>query len=316
MRVGSWYRIGFLGLVLPLAVVGKSWADDSVPEVLTLAREYLEASGQFGPEALELIKERLIQEGLEQEGLGQRSQGESQNFWDGLVAELELSRLLESLAPVYADHFSMEELQTMLSFYQSPTGRKLSSLQGTLEGATLAASQAWAEEALGRYLERPENRETESPLFEKTRMKRTVLDIRSVGTAMMSWLVDVIGDDAGKGPGEVEGRPTWQVQGAEGAAEGASYTSLPYDTVREILVPKYISELPRTDGWGSEYQFSLAEDPLADSVMSIRSAGSDGRFQSEPYQGGPFDLKRSEEDIVWVDGYFLQWPEEPKVPEK
>jgi hypothetical protein len=44
-------------------------------------------------------------------------------------------------------------------------------------------------------------------------------------------------------------------------------------------------------------------------VMAIRSPGRDGKFSYGPYRTGNFTSEDYDEDIVWVIGYFVRWPE-------
>jgi len=46
--------------------------------------------------------------------------------------------------------------------------------------------------------------------------------------------------------------------------------------------------------------------------MAIRSAGSDKTFSSDIYKVGGFAPVDSSQDIVWMDGFFVRWPEKGK----
>lgn len=77
-----------------------------------------------------------------------------------------------------------------------------------------------------------------------------------------------------------------------------------------MLVPAYLRELPREDAWERPLQFCL-DRRLAgsESQYGIRSAGADGTYSADPYQVGGFPDTRLESDLVWMDGYFIRWPE-------
>jgi hypothetical protein len=77
-----------------------------------------------------------------------------------------------------------------------------------------------------------------------------------------------------------------------------------------MLVPAYLRELPSEDAWERPLQFCL-DRRLAgsESQYGIRSAGSDGTYSADPYQVGGFPDNRLEGDLVWMDGYFIRWPE-------
>ena len=130
-------------------------------------------------------------------------------------------------------------------------------------------------------------------------LRQTMTDMRDVGTAMMSWLTDEVGAGAA-------GQP---------AVALADTPRLPRGALTTLLVPDYIDEVPRTDGWGHEYEYGLDfENPLAEQAMYIRSPGRDGRFEADPYVKGAFAEDDYDRDIVWVDGLFVAWPGDPNRP--
>lgn len=133
--------------------------------------------------------------------------------------------------------------------------------------------------------------------------KRTIADLRNVGTAMFSWLTDQVGAAA-----------AGQSQTPEPASANLSdYPAISREELAKILVPMYIQEIPELDGWGHPYEYHLnTANPLGERVMAIRSPGRDGQFSGDTYKIGPFGAERFDDDLVWVDGFFVQWPEKPK----
>ncbi len=132
--------------------------------------------------------------------------------------------------------------------------------------------------------------------------RRTVAEIRNLGTAMFSWLTDQVGA-AAAGASQTPGPPTLDL---------AHYPEISHADLATILVPEYISAVPELDGWNSPYEVYLnTANPLAEKVMSIRSPGRDGAFSGTVYTVKTFGSERFDEDIVWADGYFIRWPEKP-----
>lgn len=129
--------------------------------------------------------------------------------------------------------------------------------------------------------------------LQKTKQKRTMGDIRIVGTAMFSWLTDES-----------------QAAAAGATIEVASYG--PIKTSAQIqaeLVSAYIQEVPSLDGWKHTLEYYLKdEDVSAVNVMLIRSAGRDGSYSTDEYQAGGFEPTHYDEDIVWADGFFVRYP--------
>jgi type IV pilus assembly protein PilA len=134
--------------------------------------------------------------------------------------------------------------------------------------------------------------------LQKAKQKRTVADIRNVGTAMMSWLTDQIG-------GAAAGRSS-----TTGQVDMGSYVQQDVADLQSILSPQYIQQLPEKDGWKNNYVYYLnTENPLAAQVMAIFSGARDGSDPETEYTTTNFDPTDYNQDIVWADGFFVRWPQ-------
>jgi prepilin-type N-terminal cleavage/methylation domain-containing protein len=136
--------------------------------------------------------------------------------------------------------------------------------------------------------------------MQKAKQKRTIADMRIVGTAMFSWLTDQVG------------------AAAAGAASTASLDMASYGSAKEasdlqtVLVPQYLQVVPVLDGWKSHYEYYLnTQQLLAKHVMAIRSAGRDLTSSTEVYTVTGFDPTDYNQDVIWADGFFVRWPERP-----
>ena len=135
-------------------------------------------------------------------------------------------------------------------------------------------------------------RSAESVVLEPDRQKETIENIKAAGQAMQAWLND-------------------QLSAAAAGAQTYDLSQLPeIDTgeIWETLVPDYSRDLPAVDGWGHQLEFRLNRDVLARQVMSIRSPGADGHFEGLDYEIGAFPPEDYARDIVWADGFFVQYP--------
>ena len=74
-----------------------------------------------------------------------------------------------------------------------------------------------------------------------------------------------------------------------------------YEDLRRVLEPKYVRDLPRTDGWGNPFQF-IGKDQ----EYSIRALGSDHRMDAKLVPGAINDFAR---DIIYTNGTFVTYPE-------
>jgi hypothetical protein len=136
---------------------------------------------------------------------------------------------------------------------------------------------------------------------------QTIKDIRNVGTAMFHWYKDQMAPR----------RSPEAHDSASQAAESKSQTlaDIPVissEDLAKLLVPKYIDAIPATDGWGKPYEFRLqTKDPNAIRVMALRSAGQDGQYSGDTYEVSDFPGQEQAQDIAWIDGFFVRWPQPP-----
>lgn len=132
--------------------------------------------------------------------------------------------------------------------------------------------------------------------MQKAKQKRTLAEMRIVGTAMFSWLSDQVGAAAA-------GQTVTSV-------DLSDYAAIDLDDLRPILIPQYIEHIPDLDGWKRPYSFYCdVADPHARQVMAISSAGRDGTLSGGTYTVGGFDPTDYDQDIVWTDGFFARWPQ-------
>lgn len=130
----------------------------------------------------------------------------------------------------------------------------------------------------------------------KAKQKRTVADIRITGTAMMAWLSDEVGAAAA---GQ-----------ASTSVDIGSYQPISRAGLAGLLVPSYIEVVPLLDGWKTPYEYFLdTTNPLNRQVMGMGSGGRDKSALAGTYTVGSFDPTDYEQDILWVDGYFVRWPQ-------
>jgi general secretion pathway protein G len=126
---------------------------------------------------------------------------------------------------------------------------------------------------------------------QRGRQKKSMADARSLATAVESYAVD------------------YNVYPTATCAPGI-YTA---DTANALasnslasLVPSYIARVPFTDGWGFPYLYAV---PNNLDHYRITSRGRDGATQTGEATivcGTTHDFN---DDIVYADGTFIQWPE-------
>ncbi len=135
--------------------------------------------------------------------------------------------------------------------------------------------------------------------------KRTIVDIRNVGTAMWNWYKAEV---APRRSPESHKKAEQESQTKEVDFERVPVISR--EDLAAVLVPRYIAAIPAEDGWGHPYEFRLnTKDSNAIVVMALRSAGKDGQLSGSHYSVDGFEPSEFDQDISWMDGYFVRWPE-------
>ena len=144
--------------------------------------------------------------------------------------------------------------------------------------------------------------------LQKAKQKRTMADMRDLGSAWFSWVTDQVGAAAaGANQGAFNFEDLMTVMSAD-------------DLLSTLYVDEnmfYTRSVPENDGWGWTYEYRYSGQPLSEKVMGIRSLGRDGGIGpgATPYDIGPFVTTDYDQDIVWADGLFIRYPLGSKASE-
>ncbi len=128
---------------------------------------------------------------------------------------------------------------------------------------------------------------------QRGKQKRTMADARSFATAIEAYAVDNNSYPAGS------------------CADGAFTTAgtAMTDTSLSILVPTYIAQPPRIDGWGRPLFYNVRGPVGQFDSYNLISNGRDGSPDAATNCGTTTNFNN---DIIYSDGSFLQWPEGPQ----
>src|SRR5205823_2255100 len=70
-----------------------------------------------------------------------------QKFWDDFTHEAHQeaspAELMRLIAPIYDQHFTHDEIRQMISFYESPLGKKISATLPEIQQESLDVGQQW-----------------------------------------------------------------------------------------------------------------------------------------------------------------------------
>jgi general secretion pathway protein G len=121
---------------------------------------------------------------------------------------------------------------------------------------------------------------------QRGKQKRTMADMKSLAVAIEAYHVD-------------------NSVYPQAACSAGTYTAigpmLDTDSFSN-LSPTYVSQVPARDGWGNFYRYQVN---AAQSDYNVRSLGRDGA----PDALTCWTTTNFNDDILFSDGVFLQWPE-------
>ncbi len=139
--------------------------------------------------------------------------------------------------------------------------------------------------------------------LQKTKQKRTMADMRDLGTAWFSWLTDQVSAAA-----------------AGSSTQTYDFSQLTEELTADELISSlyidsdmfYTRSVPDRDGWGRNYDYRWSGNPATTPVIGIRSLGRDGvegpNGSGATYTMGPFLASDYDQDIIWADGFFVVYP--------
>jgi general secretion pathway protein G len=126
---------------------------------------------------------------------------------------------------------------------------------------------------------------------QRGKQKRTMADARSFATAIEAYAVD-----------NNSYPPASCASGAFTTIASAPMN----ETSLLLLVPTYIANPPRTDGWGRPMYYNTNGPAGAFDSYNLISLGRDGSQDTATNCGTTTNFNN---DIIYSDGSFLQWPE-------
>ena len=121
---------------------------------------------------------------------------------------------------------------------------------------------------------------------QRGKQKRTMADIKALAVAIEAYHVDN------------SVYPTAACAGGNYTSAGPSLDTASFSN----LAPTYIAQVPLRDGWGRFYLYGL---DAAEVNYNVRSLGRDGAASSLVCG----TTTNFNDDILFSDGVFLQWPE-------
>lgn len=273
----------------------------SLLSALLLEGEVFDSSGETTPERL--------QRWLEAKGPDQ-----SPEIWRAILDDMDFEVFAGRLEEVFEIPLTPQEQKVYDDFESSKIGRRINNKLPALTADIQDATQQWMQASLETVKQLLRSGELTTPSLTRSRgLRDTVRSVREVGDAMVEWIMDTVLNPSDTPPVPDDGEEeAWQVR--QEGKKAQVYRRISHDQLTHLLVPKYLQEVPSTDGWGHAFEFAVNTDLMETTVLSIRSPGQDGQFDTESYLIGPFSMDEADHDIVWTDGYFSRWPDADTPP--
>jgi len=144
--------------------------------------------------------------------------------------------------------------------------------------------------------------------IENEAQTETVRQMQTVGKALVEWSVRA--ESETRSSTAPCGKTSWgEGGGLDRVFDLGAMPTISWEELNQLLVPRFLKELPRNDGWGRPYEFRVNTANLAcTDVMAFRSPGAEGSFSSHRYLQVGFDPIEEDQDLVWASGYFVRWP--------
>ncbi|HUS35446.1 MAG TPA: DUF2059 domain-containing protein [Verrucomicrobiae bacterium] len=73
-----------------------------------------------------------------------------EEYWKRAEAKFDMAELIQLLVPLYDKYYTMEDLQALNAFYESPAGQKMLSTLPQITQESMKIGQAWGEEVAKR----------------------------------------------------------------------------------------------------------------------------------------------------------------------
>ena len=79
-----------------------------------------------------------------------------QKFWDDVMKEFDAKSMIDLVVPIYDRHLTHDDVKGLIVFYQSPLGRKMTSVMPQIAQESMQVGQQWGMQIAQRVQKRLE----------------------------------------------------------------------------------------------------------------------------------------------------------------
>ncbi|RXR16216.1 DUF2059 domain-containing protein [Flavobacterium amnicola] len=80
------------------------------------------------------------------------------DFWIEVKKEVNSEELINLYVPIYDKYYTEEDLENLVKFYKSPTGKKVTSIMPQMMNESMEIGKKWGQELAQKVIQKLENR--------------------------------------------------------------------------------------------------------------------------------------------------------------
>ncbi len=77
-----------------------------------------------------------------------------EKFWTDIMSEIDANQIIELVIPVYQKHLSEDEIQAIITFYDTPEGKKFIKVQPVIMQESYVIGQQWGKKIAMQIVEK------------------------------------------------------------------------------------------------------------------------------------------------------------------
>jgi hypothetical protein len=97
---------------------------------------------------------KITKQVMDQMITGFRSQNNSvsSEFWDRFEKEMDIDGLVNKMIPIYAKYYTLDDLKTVNTFYQTPTGQRVLAATPQIMQESMGIGREWGQQVVSKLL--------------------------------------------------------------------------------------------------------------------------------------------------------------------
>lgn len=131
-----------IGSVVAASTLYRAYAQDAASSKDEDIRRLLDLSGA-GDMGVQVMEQMIT-------AFKQAQSGVPDKFWTDFMTEVDSDELTELVVPIYDKHLTHDDVRQLITFYETPVGKKLIAVQPKIMQESMLAGQRWGQEIAER----------------------------------------------------------------------------------------------------------------------------------------------------------------------